>query len=93
MSWRTTTSLISVAWELRSENVGSVRENKGEQDLALELFERSLQIREKLCELEDDNLAHQRELGIALNNVGRVRENKGEQDLALGLFERPADMR
>ena len=39
------------------------------------------------CAIEPDNLAHQRELGIALENVGRVLEKKGEQDQALELFQ------
>lgn len=33
------------------------------------------------------NLAHQRELGIALNNLGRVRESQGQLDEALSLFD------
>ncbi|MFM9117438.1 MAG: hypothetical protein ACKOU6_14885, partial [Planctomycetota bacterium] len=67
--------------------VGRVRENRGEQDQALGLFEASREIREKLCAREPDNLAHQRDLGIALNNVGRGSEKRGEQYQALGLFE------
>lgn len=55
---------------------------------ALVHFEETLRILNELHTLEPDNLAHQREPGIALNNVGRIREDKDQQNTALSLFER-----
>ncbi|MFM8214650.1 MAG: tetratricopeptide repeat protein, partial [Pirellula sp.] len=55
---------------------------------ALTLFSKSQAISEELCTKEPENLAHRRDLGIALENVGRVLENKGDNDGALTLFSK-----
>ncbi|MCO6453686.1 MAG: tetratricopeptide repeat protein [Pirellulaceae bacterium] len=76
------------AWIL--QELGRVRENKGEQDKALELFEQSRQIRAELCAREPDNLAHQRDLGIALFYCGHVHRLLGNRPQAVELLQQAA---
>jgi tetratricopeptide (TPR) repeat protein len=59
----------------------------------LALFSKSQAIRDELCTKEPENLAHRRDLGIALNNVGRVLGNKGDNDGALALFSKSQAIR
>ncbi|MFM7975860.1 MAG: hypothetical protein ACKO8U_12365 [Pirellula sp.] len=63
-------------------------ESRGYFDKALEVGQEQQRILEELCTKEPENLAHRRDLGIALNNVGRVLENKGDNDGALTLFSK-----
>ena len=66
---------------------------RGQFDQSLAAGEEQIQLAEELCGREPDNLAHQRELGIALDNVGRVLENKGDQEGALKLFVQSQQIR
>ena len=61
-------------------------EERGYYDRALEAGQEQRKILDELCTKEPENLAHRRELGIALNNVGVVLEKKGDNDGALKLF-------
>jgi tetratricopeptide (TPR) repeat protein len=63
-------------------------DSRGYFDNALQVGQEQRTILEELCTKEPENLAHRRELGIALNNVGRVLEKKGDNDGALALFSK-----
>ena len=68
-------------------------DSRGYFDNALQVGQEQRTILEELCTKEPENLAHMRELGIALNNVGRVLENKGDNDGALALFSKSQAIR
>ena len=51
------------------------------------LFEQSRQIREELCRREADNLAHRRELGLALDHIARLAAATGDGGRSLAARE------
>lgn len=74
------------------QEIGRVRENQGELDEALALFDQSRKIRDTLCEREPGNLAHQRDLGIALYWCGYVAVRRRTKTPAIQYLSRAEEI-
>jgi hypothetical protein len=68
-------------------------ESQGDFPSGFSAASEALTLMETLTEKEPGNLAHQRDLSIALNSVGRIRESQGEFGPALEVFERSQRIR
>lgn len=68
--------------QINLNNMGVIQYNKGENDKALELYEKALKIYEKKKEENCFGAAN------TLHNMGVIYENKGETAKALELYER-----
>jgi tetratricopeptide (TPR) repeat protein len=65
-------------------SVGNILLSKGEFDPALEYYEKSLAVMEKIGERQG--------IAAALNNIGNVYDYKGDLENALGYYERVLEM-
>ncbi|MEM7454761.1 MAG: tetratricopeptide repeat protein [Planctomycetota bacterium] len=79
---------LSEALSIKSQ----VLVDRGSIDAALEFGNRQRTVCQRRLAKEPDNLAHQRDLAIALENVGRVLQAKGELEQALELFNQSREI-